>query len=51
MIIFYQSLYKAKVLKCFYIAIAHPLALYIVIRSVDVNRDPFHPIEYGKKDS
>ena len=39
----HQSAYISKVLKRFYIDNAHPLSTPMVVRSLDVNKDPFRP--------
>ncbi|KAF3666157.1 Protein trichome birefringence-like 19 [Capsicum annuum] len=39
----HQSVYTEKVLKRFYVDGAHPLSTLMVVRSLDVNKDPFRP--------
>ena len=39
----HQSAYISKVLKRFYMDNAHPLSTPMVVRSLDVNKDPFRP--------
>ena len=39
----HQSAYISKVLKRFYMDNAHPLSTLMVVRSLDVNKDPFRP--------
>jgi predicted CoA-binding protein len=41
----YQEAYITKVLKRFYMDKAHPLCIPMVVRSLDVNKDPFRPRE------
>jgi hypothetical protein len=48
-IIVHQSTYTEKVLKHFYIEKAHPLSTSVVVRSLDVKKDPFHPREDGEE--
>ncbi|KAK4382113.1 Retrovirus-related Pol polyprotein from transposon TNT 1-94 [Sesamum angolense] len=42
-IFIHQSNYIEKVLKCFHMNNAHPLSTPMVVRSLDVNKDPFRP--------
>jgi hypothetical protein len=44
-ILVYQSIYTEKVLKHFYMEKAHPLSTPMVVRSLDVKKDPFRPRE------
>ncbi|XP_059654912.1 secreted RxLR effector protein 161-like [Cornus florida] len=44
-ILVYQSTYTEKILKRFYMDKAHPLSSTMVVRSLDIKRDPFHPRE------
>ena len=41
----HQSAFTEKVLKRFYMDEAHPLSTPMVVRSLDVNNDPFRPQE------
>ena len=41
----HQENYIAKVLKRFYMDKSHPLSTPMVVRSLDVNKDPFRPRE------
>lgn len=45
----HQSTYTEKVLKRFYMDKAHPLSSPMVVRSLDVNKDPFRPKEDGEE--
>ena len=45
----YQSTYNLKVLKKFNIDCCHPLSTPIVVRSLDVAKDPFRPLEEGEE--
>ncbi|KAL0439447.1 UNVERIFIED_CONTAM: Retrovirus-related Pol polyprotein from transposon TNT 1-94 [Sesamum latifolium] len=42
-IFIHQSNYIEKVVKRFHMDKAHPLSTTMVVRSLDVNKDPFHP--------
>ncbi|XP_069146883.1 uncharacterized mitochondrial protein AtMg00810-like [Solanum lycopersicum] len=44
-IFIHQSAYTEKVLKRFFMDEAHPLSTPMVVRSLDVNKDPFRPQE------
>lgn len=44
-ILMHQKAYTAKVLKRFYMDKSHPLSTPMVVRSLDVNKDPFRPRE------
>jgi hypothetical protein len=44
-ILVHQSTYTEKVLKHFYMEKAHPLSTPMVVRSLDVKKDPFRPRE------
>uniref|UniRef100_A0A2N9IV50 Reverse transcriptase Ty1/copia-type domain-containing protein n=1 Tax=Fagus sylvatica TaxID=28930 RepID=A0A2N9IV50_FAGSY len=48
-ILIYQSTYTEKVLKHFHMDKAHPLSTPMVIRSLDVKKDPFRPQEVGEE--
>ena len=41
----HQSKYTEKILKCFYMDNSHPLSTPMVVRSLDINTDPFRPQE------
>ena len=45
-VLVYQSAYTKKILKRFYMDKAHPLSLPMIVRSLDVKKDPFHPCNY-----
>ena len=45
----HQSTYTEKVLKCFYMDKAHPLNSPMVVRSFEVDKDPFRPKEENEK--
>ena len=44
-ILVHQSAYTTKILKLFYMNEAHPLTSPMVVRSLDVKKDPFRPCE------
>ena len=44
-ILVHQSAYTKKILKHFYMNEAHPLTSPMVVRSLDVKKDPFRPCE------
>jgi len=48
-ILVHQETYIAKMLKCFYIEKSHPLSTPMVVRSLDVENDPFRPREEGEE--
>ena len=48
-ILVHQSTYTKKILKLFYMNEAHPLTSPMVIRSLDVKKDPFRPCEKGEE--
>ena len=48
-VLVHQSTYTEKVLKQFYMDKAHPLSTPMVVRSLDVNKDPFRPQEEGEE--
>ena len=48
-ILFHQSAYTKKILKHFYMNEAHPLTFPMVARSLDVQKDTFHPCEKGEE--
>ncbi|XP_070046399.1 uncharacterized mitochondrial protein AtMg00810-like [Nicotiana tomentosiformis] len=41
----HQSTFTEKILKRFYMDKAHPLSTPMVVRSLDINKDPFRPHE------
>ena len=45
----HQSTYTEKVLKRFYMDKAHPLNSPMIVRSLEVNKDPFRPKEENEK--
>jgi ribonuclease HI len=45
----HQETYIAKVLKLFYMDKSHPLPTPMVVRSLDVEKDPFRPREDGEE--
>ncbi|KAF7112257.1 hypothetical protein RHSIM_RhsimUnG0247500 [Rhododendron simsii] len=47
-ILVHQSAYTEKDLKQFYMDKVHPLSTPMVVRSLDVNKDPFRPLEEGE---
>ena len=48
-VLVHQSTYIKKVLKRFYMDKAHPLSSPMVVRSLDVKKDPFRPSEKGEE--
>ena len=48
-ILIHQSTYIEKVLKHFHVDKAHPLSTQMVVRSLDVKKDHFHPQEVGEE--
>ena len=48
-ILVHQSAYTKKILKRFYMNEAHPLTSPMVVRSLDVKKDPFRPCEKGEE--
>ena len=48
-VLVHESAYVKKILKCFYMDKAHPLISPMVVRSLDVKKDPFRPCENGEK--
>ncbi|CAN4118009.1 unnamed protein product [Withania somnifera] len=48
-IFIHQSAYTEKILKRFYMDKAHPLSTPMVVRSLDVNKDPFRPQEENEE--
>ena len=47
-VLVHQSTYIKKILKRFNMDKAHPLSSPMVVRSLDVKNDPFHPCENGE---
>ena len=45
----HQLEYTKKILKRFYMDKAHPLSSPMVVHSLDVKNDPFHPGENGEE--
>ena len=45
----HQSTYTEKVLKRFYMDKAHPLNSPMIVRSLEVDKDPFRPKEENEK--
>ncbi|XP_070035250.1 uncharacterized mitochondrial protein AtMg00810-like [Nicotiana tomentosiformis] len=45
----HQSAYIEKVLKQFYMDGAHPLSTPMIVRSLDMNKDPFRPQEKNEE--
>jgi hypothetical protein len=48
-ILVHQSTYIEKVLKHFHLDKAHPLSTSMVVRSLDIKKDPFRPQEDGEE--
>ncbi|CAN4121034.1 unnamed protein product [Withania somnifera] len=48
-IFIHQSAYTEKILKIFYMDKAYPLSTPMVVRSLDVNKDPFRPQEENEE--
>jgi hypothetical protein len=48
-IFIHQSTYIKKVLKHFHMDKAHPLSTLIIVRSLDIKKDHFHPQEVGEE--
>ena len=46
-VLVHQSTYTEKILKCFHMDKTHPLSSPMVIRSLDVKKDPFRPCKKG----
>ena len=45
----HQSAYTKKILKRFYMDKAHPLSTPMVVRSLEVSKDPFRPQEENEE--
>ena len=48
-VLIHQSSYTEKVLKCFYMDKSHPLSPLMVVRSLEVTKDPFRPKEENEE--
>ena len=48
-ILFHQTAYTKKILKRFYMDKSHPLSSPMVVRSLDMKKDPFHHFEKGEE--
>ena len=48
-VLVHQSTYTKKILKRFYMDETHPLSSPMVVRSLDVKKDPFRPYEKGEE--
>ena len=48
-VLIHQSSYTEKVLKCFYMDKSHPLSSPMVVRSLEVTKDPFQPKEENEE--
>ena len=48
-VLIYQSSYTEKVLKRFYMDKSHPLSSLMVVRSLEVTKDPFRPKEENEE--
>ena len=48
-VLIHQSSYTEKVLKCFYMDKSHPLSSPMVVRSLEVTKDPFRPKEENEE--
>ena len=48
-VLVHQSTYIKKILKRFNMDKTHPLSSPMVVRSLDVKKDPFRPCEKGKE--
>ena len=44
-VLIHQSTYTERILKRFYMDKAHPLSSPMIVRSLDVKKDPYRPIE------
>ena len=44
-VLVHQPAYTKKILKHFYMDKTHPLSSSMIVRSLDVKKDPFHPCE------
>ena len=48
-VLVHQSTCTKKILKCFHMDKAHPICLPMIVRSLDVKKDPFRPYEKGEE--
>ena len=48
-VLVHQSAYTKKILKHFYMDKAHPLSFPMIVCSLDVKKDPFHPCVKGEE--
>ena len=48
-VLIHQSSYTEKVLKCFYMDKSHPFSSPMVVRSLEVTKDPFRPKEENEE--
>ena len=48
-VLIHQSTYTEKLLKCFHMNKSHPLSSIMVVRSLEVNKDPFRPKEENEE--
>ena len=48
-IFMHQSAYISKILKIFFTDKAHPLSTLMVVRSLEINKDPFRPKEIDEE--
>ena len=48
-VLVHQLTYTKKILKHFYMDKTHPLSLPMIVCSLDVKNDPFHPYEKGEE--
>ena len=48
-VLVHQSTYTKKILKCFHRDKAHPLSSPMIVRSLDVKKEPFRPYEKGEE--
>lgn len=50
-IIVYESSHLEKVLKLFYMGKTHSMTSSIIVQSINLKKDSFRPVKYGKKGS
>ena len=48
-VLIHQSIYTEKALKCFHMDKSHPLSFPMVVRSLEVTKDPFQPKEENEE--